>query len=115
MPETAAQAVEAYDAHQTLDAIEILKGGNLPEQLAAWAETFNILRKAAAVGATFQKSSYLQFESWCFRYHLAVPAMPDQMKHSNAAKATAYSILREGFDVFVQRNIEARKLKIRKA
>lgn len=116
MPETAALAVADYDAQKILDVVSIVKGGTLAEQQLAWKDVFDILRKATTDGANFEKNSYLQFESWCFRNRLAIPTLPGaDTVRTTSAKATAYSIMREGFSVYVARNIEAQKIQVRKA
>lgn len=113
-PATASEAIAAYDGAQNLEAIPILKTAPAAEQQRAWADVFTILRKAAQHNADFSKNSYLQYESWCLRNNLAVPATPAELERANAVKGAAYSIMREGFSNYISRHIESPKIQVRK-
>jgi hypothetical protein len=115
LPETAADAVEKYYAGEILEAAPIVRAGNLAEQMIAWKQVFVILMLAGQQGVHATKMSYLQFESWCFANKLAVPPTPAELAFCNSVKATAYSILREGFSNFVSRHLPVEtRIKIRK-
>jgi hypothetical protein len=113
-PETAEQAIKTYDGAQNLEAIPLLKNSPLLEQQRAWADVFTILRRASQQNADFSKNSYLQYESWCFRNGLSIPATPSELERANAVKGAAYSIMREGFSNYISRHIESPKIQIRK-
>lgn len=104
LPQTAEQAVASYFAGENLEAIPLVKS-HLAEQMVAWRRVFDLLLLSVQQGVHGTKMSYMQFESWCLRNKMAIPAVPDQTSACNAVKGAAYAILREGYGNFVSRHL----------
>lgn len=112
--ETALAAAQAWDAGVAIAAAP-LGDPMLPNQQAAYAEVFDIVKKIQPFSATL---SYLQFESWCLRAGHATPrtrtptqyvpefkpAVFDEEDERRCVviKAFAFDILRQGFENVVQ-------------
>ena len=115
MPETAAQAVELWDAKQPLAAVKIEASILLqPEyQLRAWEDVFAILRQFPMPAGARWTYSNAQFDSWCFTKRLSFPAAMftnppgapklDDIQRYTRIRGMAFAILREGYAVVIQR------------
>lgn len=135
LPKTASEAVQAWDRRELIDTFRIearpaetgisvgAKSYPLADQGAAYMLVFQILRHAIAAGAVGEKTTYRQFDSWCFQQHLAVAQAstiapggrpPEEVAAMDAIKGFCYGVLREGWGNVVARHIDAPRIQVRK-
>lgn len=128
LPKTASEAVEAWDRRELIDTFKIearpaetgisvgAKSYPLADQGTAYMLVFQILRHAIAAGAVGEKTTYRQFDSWCFRQGLAVPKGTEQgqANEEDAIKGFCYGVLREGWGNVVARHVDAPRIQVRK-
>jgi hypothetical protein len=119
LPETAAEAVEAYNKNQELMAVPLLPLGPA-EQQEFWREVFAVVEKfpMPKPGERFTYSQ-MQFDSWCFAQGLAQPKFPLRLASKDSLNdvkrkglerqrvdtvhAAAFAILREGYRNVIER------------
>ena len=129
LPVTPNDAVTAWEARQPIDAVPLMPAGIPAQEIARWSKVFEVIArfpvqkndKGETMTWTYTPG---QFDTWCFKEHIAYPALDEKGFPKSDAEALelyqvrsmAYAILREGYANVINRRTAsgAPKITIRK-